>query len=770
MARTEETGSVGGEWKSVLLSPRGLFSAFVEDGFRSRSYSNASGACNPTGDGERGSGAADGNVEEGNFEGSESLDASKKVFTDWNAPTGRNGGSIAERRAARCGFSAPRINTARFRSVSPLGSPGVRSPYLTIPAGLSPTTLLDSPVMLPNSQAQTSPTTGSFLLPSFSHESPIPMSIASDTDKDNSDDVDSSAFMFKPHLDPVPTHVIPSDGSKAQQQMGFKYEPVILKHTNASNYASDFFPNINGSNCLTENAKSFARHSCPPSITNQVSQPREDPLRSEDIGTQHIVEEDQKAGFSSMSMGRPSEDGYNWRKYGQKQVKGSEYPRSYYKCTHPNCQVKKKVERSHDGQITEIIYKGAHNHAKPQPSRRSAIGSTFSLGEMSDSLEGSMTYARGEGGSIWRGIQPGSNDKSGGDWRCDGLERTSSTSVVTDASDPLSTAQGKQMNVFESADTPELSSTLASHDDDEDGATQGSMSLGDDGEDDESEPKRRKKESSLIEMNLVSRSVREPRVVVQTDSEVDILDDGYRWRKYGQKVVKGNPNPRSYYKCTNAGCTVRKHVERASHDLKSVITTYEGKHNHEVPAARNNNHLNSGAGAGSAPPTAHTASALSVATNITKHERQVQDLAPQFERKPELSNNYLKLGYMGSFLGDIKLGGSSCYDIKLPPALQAPISLGSFAHSETLQATSAALPDFPISFPSINFPQSAGLSLPGSNFIPGKPIAGAQPFMAYQPKESDTRFIRPKQEKDDGLSEAQVGNASYRQVRGGYPL
>jgi WRKY transcription factor 2 len=31
-------------------------------------------------------------------------------------------------------------------------------------------------------------------------------------------------------------------------------------------------------------------------------------------------------------------------------------------------------------------------------------------------------------------------------------------------------------------------------------------------------------------------------------------------------------------------------VERASHDLKSVITTYEGKHNHEVPAARNSSH------------------------------------------------------------------------------------------------------------------------------------------------------------------------------------
>jgi WRKY transcription factor 2 len=41
---------------------------------------------------------------------------------------------------------------------------------------------------------------------------------------------------------------------------------------------------------------------------------------------------------------------------------------------------------------------------------------------------------------------------------------------------------------------------------------------------------------------------------------------------------------------------VRKHVERASNDLESVITTYEGKHNHEVPAARSSSgHPNSSA-------------------------------------------------------------------------------------------------------------------------------------------------------------------------------
>lgn len=52
---------------------------------------------------------------------------------------------------------------------------------------------------------------------------------------------------------------------------------------------------------------------------------------------------------------------------------------------------------------------------------------------------------------------------------------------------------------------------------------------------------------------------------------------------------------RSYYKCTYAGCNVRKHVERASSDPKAVVTTYEGKHNHDVPTARksSNNTANS---------------------------------------------------------------------------------------------------------------------------------------------------------------------------------
>ena len=61
-----------------------------------------------------------------------------------------------------------------------------------------------------------------------------------------------------------------------------------------------------------------------------------------------------------------SNDGYNWHKYGTMQVKGSEYPQSYYKCTCVGCNFRKWVEQSLAGKITEIMYEGKHNHEIPQ--------------------------------------------------------------------------------------------------------------------------------------------------------------------------------------------------------------------------------------------------------------------------------------------------------------------------------------------------------------------------------------------------------------------
>ncbi|KAL5203473.1 hypothetical protein ABZP36_014425 [Zizania latifolia] len=246
-------------------------------------------------------------------------------------------------------------------------------------------------------------------------------------------------------------------------------------------------------------------------------------------------------GFRQQSGRRSSDDGYNWRKYGQKQMKGSENPRSYYKCTFPGCPTKKKVEQSPDGQVTEIVYKGTHSHPKPQQNARgrAASGATAS----SYALHANDAYSA-DALSGTPVATPENSSASFGDDEANGV--SSSLRVATNA------AGGEDLN-----------------------------------EDEPNSKRWRKDGDGEAGVSMAgNRTVREPRVVVQTMSDIDILDDGYRWRKYGQKVVKGNPNPRSYYKCTTARCPVRKHVERASNDLRAVITTYEGKHNHDVPAAR----------------------------------------------------------------------------------------------------------------------------------------------------------------------------------------
>lgn len=46
-----------------------------------------------------------------------------------------------------------------------------------------------------------------------------------------------------------------------------------------------------------------------------------------------------------------------------------------------------------------------------------------------------------------------------------------------------------------------------------------------------------------IEEGREMKEVKE-RVAFKTKSEVEILDDGFKWRKYGKKMVKNSPNPR----------------------------------------------------------------------------------------------------------------------------------------------------------------------------------------------------------------------------------
>ncbi|KAK9019931.1 hypothetical protein V6N11_054436 [Hibiscus sabdariffa] len=104
-----------------------------------------------------------------------------------------------------------------------------------------------------------------------------------------------------------------------------------------------------------------------------------------------------------------------------------------------------------------------------------------------------------------------------------------------------------------------------------------------DNEEQEEDQDKTKKQLNLKPKKKKQKKQREPRFAFMTKSEVDHLDDGYRWRKYGQKAVKNSPFPRSYYRCTSAGCGVKKRVERSSDDATIVVTTYEGQHTHTYP-------------------------------------------------------------------------------------------------------------------------------------------------------------------------------------------
>ncbi|KAM2075498.1 hypothetical protein ACFX1T_038379 [Malus domestica] len=170
----------------------------------------------------------------------------------------------------------------------------------------------------------------------------------------------------------------------------------------------------------------------------------------------------------------------------------------------------KKLERSLNGEITEIVYKGSHNHPKPQSTRQST----------------SRPIERSSYGLFDQLAPKISNPKVESATTLDDLEKNplTSNSGVEDENEPVI----KEWDVGNANDQTTHTFSASG-----------------------------------------SSIVKEPRTMVKTISEIDLVDDGYKWRKYAQRVIDGNflpskhfPNSaayilfncfpicRAYYKCT----------------------------------------------------------------------------------------------------------------------------------------------------------------------------------------------------------------------------
>nr|TKR75664.1 putative WRKY transcription factor 14 [Populus alba] len=190
--------------------------------------------------------------------------------------------------------------------------------------------------------------------------------------------------------------------------------------------SSDVINVNNSKGCLIDNTGSV-----------QISSPRNLGIKRRKSQAKKVVCIPAPAAANSRSSGEvvPS-DLWAWRKYGQKPIKGSPYPRGYYRCSSSKgCSARKQVERSrNDPNMLVITYTSEHNH--PWPTQRNALaGSTRSQPTKSNAASKSSTGAQAQKTANTKEDQKESSNDTSSPTDIIGGSSTASASVKEESDD-----------------------------------------------------------------------------------------------------------------------------------------------------------------------------------------------------------------------------------------------------------------------------------------------------------------------------------------------
>ncbi|XP_073307127.1 probable WRKY transcription factor 32 isoform X1 [Primulina huaijiensis] len=328
-----------------------------------------------------------------------------------------------------------------------------------------------------------------------------------------------------------------------------------------------------------------------PSSAEQKVVPVEN-KRNPRVGDQDINSPKPKP-FAAPPTLKASSDGYNWRKYGQKQVKSPEGFRSYYRCTFSDCYAKKIDCCDRSNSVIETVYRSLHSH---DPPRKLNCITEIKAAQPIMPIDCSKDTTHSA--------------------RCpsEPVPSTSSKETVLIIDQIPET---KQQESSGSDETTEINFK----DEQVDGP--GCVN--------------RQKRSSTAELGPLSKPGKKGKFVVHAAGDMGISGDGYRWRKYGQKMVKGNPHPRNYYRCTSAGCPVRKHIEKAVDNTSAVVITYKGVHDHDMPVPKKHH------GSKSAPLVDDTCDSMDNVKSIKMKPYQSQTQL-SMDKESDLTNESMNPG------------------------------------------------------------------------------------------------------------------------------